>query len=376
MRFQQPNPERRPTQHDEFYFCGCDLHEETLVNRIAIGQEPSERKTVGNSRAGREKLIAALKRESDKHGGARIIFGYEASGQGFGLHDQMVEAGIECYVLAPTKMESSVKQKRNKNDDRDAERILKRLRAHKLAGEELPSVWVPDPQTRDDRETVRARQDLGDKLSSVKVQVRSLLQRHGIEKPTGVGKPRTKSHQQWLEQLRCDSQQGIGVRTALGSLLRQVRHLEQEIQQLDEAVDPLSRKPHRQAVVDALDQETGIGRLTATAYAVEVADFTRFRRGRQIGAYWGMTPSSDESGEVNDRKGHITRQGSPRIRKLLCQATWYRVQKDPQVRAIYQRLVIRNPKKKKIAVVACMRRLAVRLWHIGRQAQLAMKEAK
>jgi len=52
------------------------------------------------------------------------------------------------------------------------------------------------------------------------------------------------------------------------------------------------------------------------------------------------------------------------------------VQKDPQVRAIYPHLVIRNPKKKKIAVVACMRRLAVRLWHIGRQAQLAMKEAK
>ena len=22
MRFQQPNPERRPTQHDKFYFCG------------------------------------------------------------------------------------------------------------------------------------------------------------------------------------------------------------------------------------------------------------------------------------------------------------------------------------------------------------------
>lgn len=359
-----------------FIFVGCDLHEETLVNRMAIGQEPSERKTVGNSRAGRERLIASLKRESDRHGGARIVFGYEASGQGFGLHDQMVEAGIECYVLAPTKMESSVKQKRNKNDDRDAERILKRLRAHKLAGEELPSVWVPDSQTRDDRETVRARQDLSDKMSSVKVQVRSLLLRHGIEKPNAVGKPGTKSYRQWLEQLSQDSEQGIGVRTALGSLLRQVRHLEQEIQQLDEAVDQLSRKPHRQAVVDALDREAGIGRLTATAYAVEVADFTRFRRGRQVGAYWGMTPSSDESGEVNDRKGHITRQGSPRIRKLLCQATWYRVQKEPQVRADYQRLVIRNPKKKKIALVACMRRLAVRLWHIGREAQLAMKEAK
>jgi transposase len=321
-------------------------------------------------------LITYLKKESERHGGAAIIFGYEASGQGFVLHDELTRAGIECHVLAPTKMESSVKQKRNKNDDRDAERVLKRVRAHKLAGEELPSVWVPDLQTRDDRETVRARQDLSDKMTSVKTQVRSLLQRHGIEKPAVVGKPWTKSHQEWLEQVAQEPQQGIGMRTALGSLLRQVRHLQQEIRQLDEAVENLSRMPHRQPIVDVLDQETGIGRLTATAYAVEVGDFGRFRRGRQIGAYWGITPSSDESGEVQDRKGHITRQGSPRIRKLLCQATWYRVQKDPQEREVYQRLVSRNPKKKKIALVACMRRLAVRLWHVGRLAQLSMKEVK
>ena len=361
---------------ENFIFAGCDLHEETLVIRMAVGRGRSERKTARNNHAGREKLIADLKKESQKHGGAPIVFGYEASGQGFQLHDQMVEAGIECHVLAPTQMESSVKQQRNKNDDRDAERILKYLRACKLAGEKLPSIWIPDPQTRDDRETVRARQDLADKMTSVKAQLRSLLQRHGIEKPNIVGKPWTKSHRGWLAQLRDDSRQGLGFRTALGSLLRQIDLLELEIKKLDEAIDQLSQQPHRKTIVDALDQETGIGRLTATAYAVEVSDFTRFRRGRQVGAYWGLTPSSDESGEIHDRKGHITRQGAPRIRKLLCQATWYRVQNDAQVREVYQRLVNRNAKKKKIAVVACMRRLAVRLWHIGRQAQLAMKEVQ
>ena len=359
-----------------FIFVGCDLHEETLVNRIAVGMGPSEQKTFSNRRAGREKLIAYLKEKSEKLGGAPIVFAYEASGQGFGLYDQMTAAGIECHVLAPTKMESSVKDKRNKNDGRDAERILKRVRAYKLAGEQLPSVWVPDLQTRDDRETVRSRQDLSDKLASVKTQVRCLLQRHGIEKPAEVGKAGSKSHHHWLDQLGQDSSQGVGMRTALGSLLRQVRYLEREIEQLDEAVDQLSRSPHRQAIVEALDREAGVGRLTATAYAVEIGDFTRFRRGRQVGAYWGITPSSDESGEVNDRKGHITRQGSPRIRKLLCQSTWYRVQKEAAVREVYRRLVSRNPKKKKIAVVACMRRLAIRLWHVGRQAQLAMQEVQ
>jgi transposase len=365
-----------PNNMVDFIFGGCDLHEETLVNRIAVGPQRSERKTFANTAAGRENLIRTLKEKSKQNGGAPIVFGYEASGQGFVLYDQLTAAGIECYVLAPTKMESSVKHQRNKNDDRDAERILKRLRAYKLAGEELPSVWVPDMQTRDDRETVRARQDLSDKLASVKTQLGCLLRRHGIEKPIQAGRPWTKAHRQWLDQLSQKASQGIGVRTALTSLLRQIGHLESEIHQLDEAVEQLSRQPHRQALVDALDQETGIGRLTATAYVVEIADFTRFRRGRQVGAYWGLTPSSDESGEVNDRKGHITRQGSPRIRKLLCQATWYRTQKDPEVREVYQRLISRNPKKKRIAVVACMRRLAVRLWHVGKQTQLKMKEVR
>jgi transposase len=356
-----------------FIFVGCDLHQETLVNRIAIGQGPSYRQTVANTRAGRASLIALLKRESRRHGEAVIVFGYEASGQGFVLHDQLEGAGIECHVLAPTKMEVSIKGKRNKNDDRDAERVLRCLRAYKLAGERLASVWVPDLQTRDDREIVRSRQDVGEKISALKTQVGSLLRRHGLEKPREVGKPWTKSYRQWLQQLQENPQSRTGVRTALRSLIRQLHQLEDEIRQLDEAVDQLSQQPHRKAIVSALDKEVGVGRLVATAYAVEVGDFKRFRRGRQIGAYWGMTPRSDESGELNDRKGHITRQGSPRIRKLLCQATWYRATNDPHVREVYQRLVSRNPKKKKIAVVACMRRLAVRLWHIGRQAQLAME---
>ena len=137
-----------------FIFVGCDLHQETLVNRIAVGQGPSYRKVMANTRAGRASLIAFLKKESARHGGAPIVFGYEASGQGFVLHDQLQAAGIECYVLAPTKMEASIKGKRNKNDDRDAERVLRCLRAYKLAGEALPSVWVPDVRTRDDREIV------------------------------------------------------------------------------------------------------------------------------------------------------------------------------------------------------------------------------
>jgi len=52
--------------------------------------------------------------------------------------------------------------------------MLDMLRAHVLAGCELPAVWVPDGTTRDDRELVRAHLELSDKLVALKNQVRTL----------------------------------------------------------------------------------------------------------------------------------------------------------------------------------------------------------
>ena len=86
----------------------------------------------------------------------------------------------------------------------------------------------------------------------------------------------------------------------------------------------------------------------------------------------GLTPTSHESGEQNDRKGHISRQGPPRLRKMLCQASWSQVRHDVSAKRIYQQRVSRNPKKKKIAIVAVMRRLAVRLWHRMRKVESEM----
>jgi transposase len=359
-----------------YIFVGCDSHEKTLVNKIAHNDGPLDTKRFSASRAGRQKLIQYLKERSRQAGGAQVVVAYEASAHGFILCDELKAAGFICHVLAPTKIERSSKQKRNKNDDRDAERLLDIVRGHYLAGTKLPAVWVADLQTRDDREPVRARHDLSEKQTSVKTQVQMLLKRQGIEKPEGVGQSWTKRYRQWLEAV---SQEGppiqSGMRQTLKSLLRQLQFLEHEIEQMDQAMRELAHTPRRKPIVDELMKEKGVGLTTALKYATDIGDFKRFRRGRQIGAFFGLAPSTDESGENNDRKGHITREGSPSARKVLCQATWSRVQHDKQEREIYRRLVARNPKKKKIALVACMRRLAVRLWHIGLQAQLKMEAA-
>lgn len=358
-----------------YIFVGCDSHDKTLVNRIALNREAAERKGFAATGAGRRKMIEYLKERSRLAGGAKVVVAYEASGNGFILCEELKEAGFECHVLAPTKIERSTKQRRNKNDDRDADRLLEILRGHYLAGNKIPSVWIPDPQTRDDREPVRGRQDLSQKQTAVKTQIQMLVKRHGFEKPAIAGNSWSKPYRRWLKSLTEDGHPGWGMQKALGSLLRQLEFLEKEVEQLDEAMTELADTPRWKPIVQAMRKEKGVGLMTALKYATDIGDFSRFRRGRQVGAFYGLVPSSHESGENDDRKGHITREGSPSGRQVLCQSTWSRVQHDQHEREVYLRLVDKNPKKKKIALVACMRRLTVKLWHVGLEAQVKLKAA-
>ena len=166
-------------------FVGIDLGDKNSVARIAMDRDQSERFGFVNSSQGRGRLLRELKRRSEKAGGAEIVMAYEASSCGFVLSDEAEKSGVKCWVLAPTKMEKSAEQRKHKNDDRDADDVLEKLRGHVLAGNRLPTVWVPDQQTRDDRELVRSRLELSEKETQIKAQIRMLVKRQGIEKPSG-----------------------------------------------------------------------------------------------------------------------------------------------------------------------------------------------
>jgi transposase len=356
-------------------FVGIDLGDKNSVARIAVDREKSERLSFVNRRAGRARLFEELRRRAEKAGGATVIIAYEASACGFILCDEARAMGMRCEVLAPTKMEKSVEQRRHKTDDKDADDVIEKLRGHVLAGNRLPTVWIPDQQTRDDREVLRIRLDLTEKQTQLKAQVQMLLKRCGLEKPEGLGAGWTKPYRQWLRGLSESESVGWGARQGLSSLLRQLQSIESELECIQEAVKQLAAETRHKPFVDELTQERGVGLLTALGYRLEIGYAGRFRRSRQVGKFVGLTPSSYESGQQQDRKGHISRQGPPRLRRLLCQASWVHVCHDAGAKRTYQQLVARNSKKKKIALVAMMRRLVVRLWHRMRKVELQITAA-
>ena len=359
---------------EKYIMIGCDLHDENMLLKIALDRDTPEKRTFQNNRGGRRAMMAEIKSRSRVAGGASVVFAYEASQQGFGLYDEITDAGFTCYILAPTRIARSPKHRRCKTDEKDAERILELVRGHVLAGNPLPSIWIPDKQARDDREIVRARLDLSEKVTTIKTQIQTLLKRNGMRKPENVGHSWTQRHRSWLLTLG----QGMsllenlpsGARIALQTLLRQLEALEDEIKLLDLDIKTLANSPRYREPMRELSSLKGVGILTAIVFLTEMGDLSRFSNRRQVGAFLGLAPSSNESGESDDRKGHITHQGPSRVTKVLCQATWSRVRWDPREKRIYERIVDKNPKHKKIAVVAIMRRLAVRMWHVGLEAQI------
>jgi transposase len=219
-------------------FVGIDLGDKNSVARMAVEREKSERWGFVNNRGGRARLFREVKKRA-REAEAKIVMAYEASACGFVLRDEAEAEGIDCWVLAPTKMEKSVEQRKQKNDDRDADDVLEKLRGHVLAGNRLPAVWVPDRQTRDDRELVRTRLELAEKQTQLKSQVQMLLKRHGLEKPSGLGAGWTVRYEKWLEGLTECEGLGWGLRQSLSSLRRQLSWIEDEIARIEKPVEQL-----------------------------------------------------------------------------------------------------------------------------------------
>ncbi len=109
----------------------------------------------------------------------------------------------------------------------------------------------------------------------------------------------------------------------------------------------------------------GIGLRTAEAVAAFLDDPQRFANSKQVGAYFGLVPTQDQSGNKN-RLGHITGEGSPVVRHYLTEAVWRACRLSPTIGAFRDRVQRDDPQRKKIAVVATAHYLVRVMWSMLR----------
>jgi transposase len=94
--------------------------------------------------------------------------------------------------------------------------------------------------------------------------------------------------------------------SALGPLLETIGELTQRIREYERKLEEISAEHYPETKI--LRQVEGIGTLTAMAFVLVLEDPHRFLKSRAVGAYLGLVPGEDQSGE-SDPQQRISKEG-------------------------------------------------------------------
>jgi len=139
---------------------------------------------------------------------------------------------------------------------------------------------------------------------------------------------------------------------AVRSIKKVIRLLDQQIAQIDhDADDHLDR--HFKEQRKLLDSVKGVGPVTILTMSAALPELGRLQR-RQISKLVGVAPLADDSGR---RKGpRRIWGGRSDVRAVLYMATQSAIRHNPVIKVFHSRLIAAG-KPKKVAIVACMRKL-------------------
>ena len=144
---------------------------------------------------------------------------------------------------------------------------------------------------------------------------------------------------------------------------RHIRFLEKELDDIDGAMKKaLQNSPVWQTATNLLKSVPGVGDVTSLVLVCLLPELGFLTR-KQIASLVGVAPLNNDSGK---RKGkRRIRGGRALVRHKLYMATLAAIRHNPLIRDYYNRLLDQG-KIKKVAIIACMRKLLVILNAIAR----------
>jgi transposase len=115
---------------------------------------------------------------------------------------------------------------------------------------------------------------------------------------------------------------------------------------------------------DILTSIPGIGVTIATSLIAEIGDITRFKDSKALVAYAGLDPRKFQSGTTLNRSGHITKRGSPHLRRSLYLAATIAQRHDPRFHELYKKKRAEGRKYREaiIIVARAMLRTIYAMW--------------
>ena len=208
----------------------------------------------------------------------------------------------------------------------------------------LPRVWLAPRAIRDVRQLVNHRQRLVNQRRDLKLQVGACLRESRV-KIEGVG----RWSRQWVIQAKSHPGLSEHVRWVIGQMFGQI---EQVSRWIDQAEDQLRQATAGNPLIERLRKIEGVGEVTAWMLLAYVGRFDRFKNGKQLARYCGLSPRNSSSGQRQADAGLID-ACCRQLRAVLIQAAQRLVRTNERWRSLALNLTGKGkPKPLVIAAVA------------------------
>lgn len=230
----------------------------------------------------------------------------------------LFETGYKVSVINPARIKAYGESEllRTKNDKTDAKLIARFCEAHK------PAAWQPDPPEIEHLRMLGRRRDA---LIGMRTQE---LNRLGGPDPS-----------------------------VNESIQKVISFLDEEIELISKAIrDHISKHDGLRKKRDLLKSIPGVGDVTIEAIISETNGFEGFDTIERVVAFMGLSPKERTSGTSVKGKATLCKIGSARLRKVLYMPTLSAIQRNPMVKALYDRLKAKS-KNGMIIACACMKKL-------------------
>lgn len=374
------------------YFIGVDIgknkHEATVLDDT--GRSVGKSIRFNNDEEGFRQLWDALPAQP------RQLAMEDTGHYWLNLYIFLVSNEEKVLVINPIQTEAFRRGqiRRTKTDSRDSWVIAELLRTNAAHASYVPEQWVQQV-----RELARFRFGLVDQVGDLKRQLIAVLDRVFPEFEKLFSDPFIRSARELLktaplpeEILKFDLSElsallagasrgkfkdakasevkkaagcSVGARFCQDTARLKIRCLLEHIEFIEDQIADIEAQLGE--LVQDRDQYLctipGISTTTAAVLLGEIGDINRFERIEQLAAFAGIDPTTAQSGEFSSTKNHMSKRGSPHLRRALWLAATPARRSDPGLQAFYEKKIAEG-KHPSTATGAICRKLLNRIFVI------------
>lgn len=259
------------------------------------------------------------------------------------LAEQLVACGSWNVQLAHAGYVSHLKGSPDKTDYSDA-----RLLADLTRVGYLPKVWLAPAPIRDLRQMVAYRQRLVNQRKALKLQIGAMLREQRVKiDPALAG----RWSQGWIQMVLEHPKISAAVLWIIQSSLQEIQDFSAKIQQADQK---LREQTRNDPVIAKLRKIEGVGEVTSWTLRAHIGRFERFKNGKKLARYCGLSPKNVSSGEKQADAGLID-SCCQALRPVLIQAAHRLIRSQGRWKLLAERL-IKKGKPRNVAVAAVANR--------------------